>query len=165
MSSDRGGINRALAWLKRVLEITEVTRAPDNLLPAVRPTIDLFGWERLGDQSEMTSSGTVGATTVNGLSTPDDTLRLVLHAAVNHTDVVARVCWMEKRLPTTSNTVGLTPALNLPLPLQPNPILEKLILSPGDFLVARAGSMGVAAILQLRVNFIDLPIGEYITSW
>jgi len=159
----RSGINRALMWLRKTLEITEETQSPQILSETLRPTIDVFGWERLGGATEFDSSGAAApAQLVNGPTTPDDVLRLYVHASVVHTDTaVEKFLWIEKQLPITTSLVGCTVPRNVPINVDvgsPNWIW----VEAGARLRGRTDINLVVGALVLDLNFIDLPIGEYI---
>ena len=158
-------IKRNFVWLRKILRITEKTTLPGEVLGDVRVGMDLFGWEVLAEQSTIVTSGTTGATTVNGTLAPEGFLRLVLHADVEHNDGAGpHVCWMTKRTQATVTTVGVVSPLSLD-DAETNVLPNRLILAAGDRLVARAATMGAGAILRLTLNFIDLPVGEYIAPW
>ena len=97
MPQQRSGINRALMWLRKTLQITEETDSPQILSELLRPTIDVFGWERLAERTTFfQATAAAPAVNVNGPVTPDDVLRLVLHANVSHTDTgVAHLLWID----------------------------------------------------------------------
>ncbi len=162
----RNGINRGLQWIKKVLEITEVATVPTQVLPEVRPGVDVFGWERLPEVQASTASA-AATTIVQSAVTPADTLRLVLSAAVKHTDVgVPHDLWITKAI---QNTIRVGLPTDRGALIEPN-VFASLIggtyLVQGDFLfgetdVATAGGTD----LILTMMFVDLPIGEYIPSF
>ncbi len=159
----RSGINRGFTWLRKVLEITEETDAPSVLSEIVRPSMDLFGWERLGGVTEFDSSGAAApAQFVNGPTTPDDVLRLYVHASVVHTDTgVTKFLWIEKQLPITTSVIGCTVPQNVPINVDVGSP-DWIWVEAGARLRGRSDINLVAGALVLDLNFIDLPIGEYI---
>ncbi len=165
MSQTRSGINRALMWLRKTLEITEETDSPQILSELLRPTIDVFGWERLrGPTVHDTSGAGAPNTTVNGPVTPDDVLRLVLYASIVHTEAaVSRFLFIQKEMPAPSTAiVGITsPKIQLP-PLVNEGADRWIYLEPGSRLQGVTDVALIAGALVLDINFIDLPIGEYI---
>jgi len=151
-------------WLRKALQITEETESPQVLSEISQPTIDTFGWERLFGPTVHDTSG-VGApnTTVNGPLTPDDVLRVVLLASVAHTEAgVSRFMFIDKLMQDAVATVGVTsPKIQLP-PLVVEGIDRWVFLEPGTRLRGQTDVALIAGALVLDINFVDLPIGEYI---
>ena len=159
-------IKRNFVWLRRVLGIIDKTTLPGEIVGEVRPTMDIFGWDRLFGPTEHDTSGVAApATTVSGPVTPDDVLRVVLHASVVHTDTgVTHFLWIDKLMPIGGFIVGM------PVPLAAVPVdvdvgtQSWIFLEPGSTLRGRADTALVAGALVLDINFIDLPAGEYIRT-
>lgn len=163
MASDK--IKRNFVWLRRVLGIIDKTTLPGEILGDVRPTMDLFGWDRLAEASSFSASAVAApGFLVNGPITPEGVVRLVLNASVRHTDTgVSMFMFIDKDMRGTSaELVGVTtPYVQLP----PNVDASAdrwLTLAPRHRLRGRAEAALVAGALTLSFEFIDLPIGEYI---
>jgi len=163
----RSGINRGFTWLRKVLQITEETDAPSVLSDVVRPTMDVFGWER---HQEMTALLALGAAAANFTITPvvpDGFMRYISEASIESNDAVtALTLWIEHR---TSSGVDQDIAVTRPLLVAAGAFAihlamdRPILLASGDRLVGKSEPAPVgAATLRLKTRFIDLPIGEYI---
>ncbi len=164
MAGNRSGINRGFMWLRKVLEITEETESPQVLGEVAQPIIDVFGWDRLGEQRDWDSSGAAApASTVLGPVTPDGVLRLVTHASLVHTDTgVDHILWIDKVREPAAQTVGIF-TFPLAVPINVDVALDRFIqMEQGSLLRGRADIALVAGALVLDIEFIDLPIGEYV---
>ncbi len=153
-------------WLRKVLQVTEDTESPSVLSEIVRPTMDVFGWDRLGGVREFDNTGAAApALIVNGPVTPIDVVRLVTHASVVHTDVgLDHLLWITKVLPAGAGTVGVhSPALAVPINVD-EACRHWIYLQPGTLLRGHADVALIAGALVLDLEFIDLPIGEYIPT-
>lgn len=161
MATDK--IKRNFVWLRKVLGIIDKTTLPGEVLGDVRPTMDLFGWDRLADVPEFASPFTAAPGTITtGPVTPEGFLRCYKHVAVRHTDTgVSHFLWIEKGLPGAV-FVGLTaPNIEVP-PLVPQAAPKWILVEPGAFLRGRTDIALVAGAIAMDMSFFDLPIGEYI---
>lgn len=156
-------IKRNLVWLRRALGIIDKTTLPGEILGEVRPTIDTFGWERLPEEQFLATSAGDPAVAIASAATPDNTLRIVYGASLEHTDAgVNHICWMVKRRNPGSIDVGL------PTDRQDIDVGEFMsmigttFLVAGDFIVAEIIGAPVAGQLSLRLNVVDVDIGEYV---
>ncbi len=167
MSQTRSGINRALMWLRKSLEITEETDSPQTLSEILRPTIDVFGWERLAARTQFAAASVAApGIIVNGPVTPDGVLRLVLNASVRHTDTgVDHFIWIDLDMRGASaELVGITsPSVAVP-PLVDQSTDRWFTIAPTHRFRGRAELATIAGALTLSMTFIDLPIGEYVPS-
>ncbi len=161
--AQRSGINRALMWLRKTLEITEETESPQVLSEKLQPVIDVFGWERLPEEQFNTATVAAPGIALASPATPTDILRVVYGASLEHTDTgVNHIAWLLKRrnpgaldvgLPTDRQDIDVGEFLSM---------IGRTFLVEGDFIVAEVIGAPAAGQLTLRLNFIDLPIGEYI---
>ncbi len=159
----RSGINRALMWVRKVLEVTEETDSPRVLSEKLRPIIDVFGWERLPEEQFQTATAPAVATIVASGATPPDILRVVLHSSVEHSDTgVEHDVWQIKRRNPGALDVGLPTDRTQILVGEFNSMIGRTYLIEGDFMIAEVAVAQVAGQLTFRQIFIDLPIGEYI---
>lgn len=159
------GINRPFSWLKKILQITEKTVAPDSLLPNVRTAVDLFGWERydLGNPVAEAVTGVAASDNINLATVPEGVLRYYLHVSCGHDDALnlLNLCL---QVVTDGQTVAVAPAFLLmnELPISTG-ISRPILLRPGEFLRCRsAPAPAGAATLIMSASFIDLEPGEYI---
>ncbi len=163
----RSGINRAFSWLKKTLEITEKTIAPDLLLPQVRPTIDVFGWERLPEATVENRVGTAATSTVTSTLVPDDVVRVILEAQVVNSDAAIAInLWLRHRAVIGGGfEIGVSPVFEQQIGFQgaPASIDRIIVLQQGERLVGVSSpAPGAGEELTLTFRFIDLPVGEYI---
>lgn len=160
-------IKRNFVWLRQVLGIIDKTTLPGEILGDVRPTMDLFGWDRLGEASSFSASAVAApGFLVNGPITPEGIVRLVLNASVRHTDAgVDHLLWIDKdmRGPSAQLVGVTTPYLALPTGVDASAD-HWIMLAPRHRLRGRAAAALVAGALTLAFEFIDLPQGEYIPT-
>ncbi len=159
-------IKRALTWLRRSLEITDLTTLPGTINGEIRPVIDAFGWERYIEADSATFAQ-VNATAASMGVVAADTTRLILNANVETTNAIIAV-----RLNFTMTVSGgQVVALQLPFEVPIGfagldvGLLRPILLGPGDnFNVSSAPASGIGESLIGRIRFIDLPVGEYLHS-
>jgi len=157
-------IKRNFVWLRKVLGIIDKTTLPGEILGDVRPTMDLFGWDRLGEVTSFsTSFSAAPANSTAGAITPEGFLRCYFSGGVRHTDVgVDHFLWIEKIMPDAAQVVELTPA-TVAVPVTVPQALDRWVFcEAGARLRGRAGVNLVAGAIAMNLNFVDLPIGEYI---
>ncbi len=162
--AQRSGINRGFIWLRKVLQITEETESPSVLSEIVRPTMDVFGWDRLAEPREQDNSGAAApASTVNGPVTPVGVLRVVFHCSVRHTDTgVTHFLWIDRLEATGGALTGVTTP-NVAVPVTVDQSCDHWVfLEAGTRLRGRSDIALVAGAIAIDMVFIDLPIGEYI---
>lgn len=163
----RGGINRAFSWLKKILEVTEVTNVPDIVLPDVRAVADLFGWERMPEGTVVNNVGAAATNQVVSAVVPGDIVRLILEAQVVSSDAaIAQTLWINHRgLVGAGLDIGVAQPINQAIGFNGTPaVMDRIIfLQPGERIVGRSTpAPGVGEELTLTFRHIDLPIGEYI---
>lgn len=158
-------IKKAIFWMQKALEVLgQRTALPDKIEETIIPTLSAFGWERLFEAPGFDTSGAAApASTVVGPVTPQDILRLVIHASVVHTDTgVDHNLWIDKVMAIAGQTVGIS-AAGVQVPINVDVGLDRWIwLGPGEIMRGRADVALVAGALVLDICFIDLPLGEYI---
>lgn len=158
-------IKRALTWIRKTLDITERTNMPEGIMRNIKPTLDVFGWERVPETVAVALAGTNVSSQFSAI-VPEETARLVYSASVETTnDVAAFWLWIEHSVAASAINVGLMrPILTAAgTGLMRCGMDRTLIMSPGDRLVARANTLvGAAETLSIRMRYIDLPIGEYV---
>lgn len=162
----QSGINRAFSWLKKTLQITEKTVAPDVLLAGVRPTVDVFGWERLsglGPTAVETATGTLAADIVVLDPVPEGIARFVIYASCSHNDPAGLFLNLQVR--GSGVDIGLSDQLFLQG--QQSPIrlglTRNILLQPGEQLICRSHIAPAAGTgLFIRMKFVDLDPGEYL---
>jgi len=163
MATQRSGINRALMWVRKVLQVTEETDSPRVLSEKLQPIIDVFGWERLPEAVFVTSTAAAPTAIVASGATPADILRIVLHSSVEHTDTgVVHEAWQIKRRNPGAIDVGLPTDRRQIVVGEFNSLIGRTYLIDGDFMIAEVSTAPVAGQLTFRQIQIDLPIGEYI---
>ena len=162
--SGRSGINRPFSWLKKVLEITEKTTAPDSLLANVQSTMDVFGWERCPEATFETGTSGVGASNVQFVVVPPGFIHLYIQASVRITVAGPFNVWVGLRGPAAGpvGTVAVSPVAAAILAQKVAPLFRPVIVSEGFQLEARSEAAIVAGTLILEAFRIVLPAGEYI---
>lgn len=160
-------IKRALTWIRKTLDITERTNMPEGIMRNIKPTLDVFGWERLPEARAVVNTGTNVSSQVSSV-TPDETTRLVYACSVETSNnLLAFWLWIEHRVTASGIDVGImTPTLTAAgtgtMRIGAN---RALLLAPGDQLIARSNAVvGAAETLSVRMRYIDLPIGEYVAA-
>ncbi len=165
----RSGINRGLMWLRKTLQVTEETDSPRVLSEQLRPIIDVFGWERLNETTNLTTTSAVDQSTISAPAVPDDVLRLVLEANVETTEsTLAFTMWIDHLDGDSNVTVGVMRPIDIPISaiIIRCAMQRQIIMSPGDRLVGRCTpASGAGDTLSIRQRFVDLPIGEYIRGF
>ncbi len=166
--AQRSGINRALMWLRKTLQITETTDSPRVLSEILAPSIDVFGWERLNETTQLVTAGT-NVNTVASPAVPADVLRLIVSASVETSNsVLAFHMWMDNLDFVSGTNIGVMRPIAVPISaiIIRNGFESRLFLRPGDVLAGRCTpSTGVGETLTLRQRFVDLPIGEYVRGF
>lgn len=159
----RSGINRPFSWLKKTLEITEKTTAPDSLKPDVQSIIDVFGWERLVQEQFELETAAAPATAVATDPVPGDTLRIVYGASLVHTDTaVNHDAWLLKRRNPGPFDTGIPTDRSMIQVGEHCSMQNMIFLIEGDFIIGEIFLAQTVGNLTLAVNFVDVPIGEYI---
>ncbi len=165
----RSSINRALSWLKTVMEIKEETNVPDVLLENVQPTIDVFGWERFPEIRHVRATGNGAIVFINSETAPEGFVRYVMNCSLQHTDPVnSHVLWLTKRIRGSSNAVGLGTDTSKDLNINRDrdiSMLRPTFLMPGDVIVANISLVLTSGgSLNLDMAFVDIPVGEYVRA-
>ncbi len=164
MAQTRSGINRALMWLRRTLEITEQTDSPQVLSEELRPVIDVFGWERAANPVHQIRSNP-GATTAVALdAVPEGEAHYFLSCAISHDDPVGS----KDMTILFADRNGLVSQLTSTAGVAANffRVIERPILvGPGARLqgLSRNAIAGGSNFL-IQCHFIVLPIGEYFSG-
>ncbi len=165
----RSGINRALMWLRKTLEITEETDSPRVLSEILGPAVDVFGWERLAEAIGQVNTSGADVSTVSAPAVPEDVLRLVLEASVETTNAaLAFHMWIDHLDDASNIFVGVMRPIAVPISavIIRNAMTRQIIMKPGDQLTGRCTpATGVGETLAIRQRFVDLPIGEYIRGF
>ena len=175
MSEPRqSGINRAFSWLKRTLQITEKTVAPDFLFSGAQPVLDLFGWERLapaivgpGGPESLSANGADNADTAQFGVVPEGVMRLILRASMSTNDLLTG---MTLSMQVTSGGIAVAiAAARIEPAVVPGseparyPLDRWILMGPGDQLGVRSSTApAVGSRLNIRMQFVDLDVGEYV---
>ncbi len=171
MSQTRSGINRALMWLRKTLQITEETDSPQILSEVLRPTIDVFGWERwapegAGDppQREI-ATGALATASVDLDVVPDGVMRYYMFVSGSHNDPVAGGLDLALICRGGGIDLAIAPAVQgaSPLLIRHGFAGRPFLLSPGQQLVMRSVPAPAAGlVLTMRAQFVDIAFGEYV---
>lgn len=162
MSDHRqSGINRPFSWLKKVLQITEKTVAPDTLLSGVNPTVDVFGWERfLPERAVTTAAGST--TTTRLLPVPEGEAHLFLACDISHDDPIGSKDMSLQYENELGNQVALerTAGLNANFFIT---LTRPILVTAGNNLMGVSrNAIAVGSNFIIRGMFIRLEPGEYL---
>jgi len=163
--SRRNGINRAFSWIKKVLEITEVSTVPELVLPEVRPTLEVFGWERRSE-TEANSADATENTIVTLALQPEDVARLVTAVSIEHLDITAvHTVWLTLQRGAAGSLIGIIRPAEIPISSISIPLGTSVpfLMLPGDRLSGHCDPTTPAGVvLRIKSRFIDIDLGEYI---
>jgi len=164
--AQRSGINRAFSWIKRTLEITQPTDAPDRVSPLVQPTMDLFGWERLSRLDSVVLAGGDNQDFILGPVSVGYTL--VVEASISQDDPLnIHIFWFEHRHLNVSS-----PAISVPFVVPVVALVDVrvgldkwLLLSPGERIVGRCTvAPSVGSAMQMQLATTEITEGEYVAA-
>lgn len=168
MATDK--VKRALIWLRTAFRITEKTTLPGEILGEIRPTVDVFGWDRFDPNSAGAGSGPEIENANGGLATnivllgvvPDGVARLVIYASMSHNDPAGATMAMIVRGAGVDLAIATTPIAILPEPIR-FPLERQILLQPGEQIIAVSAVAPAAGTrLNVRYKFVDLDPGEYV---
>lgn len=158
------GINRALSWIKKALQITEITSVPDRTEVVVRPTLDLFGWERLDQVATRATSNPLAAQVLTPV-VPDGIIRVWTHVSVEHSDTGVNhdVTLAKRRQGTPIVDTGVPIDRDNINPGELASMIGKTWGSSGDRLIGLIDVATLVGSIVIQEQWIDLPFpGEYI---
>lgn len=164
-------IKRALTWLRRALTITDKTTLPGTIDGQIRPTLDAFGWSRLeeGGPQSLNANGADAAVSVLLPAVPAGVQRLVLRASYSINDpVFSGTLALEIRsggLDISISEARVEAAIAPGIEPVRHGLERNILLLPGEIMLAVSDpAPAVGSRLNVRYNFVDLPIGEYLQS-
>lgn len=165
-------VKRSLIWLRKTFRITDETTLPGEITGEIRPTVDALGWERRLGELVNNSSGAAAANIAFGPVTPADILRLVTAASVEHDDATQAIdlsIWVRTISQVFGSTdVAITNAVTIPIgarTIAGAALLRPIVLKPGDRLLGRSfPAPAGAAKLRIKMLFVDVECGEYVTT-
>lgn len=137
---------------------------PEGITNQINPTIEIFGSQRIADQQIETVQGTLGVIEVTHGPVDQGTVRQYLSMEFEHDDPIDRRIRPGRIVPT---------AAGFPFAAfedeQLTSVFEKLAVrnftvGPGGFAAVQVNAIAVAARLVMTVVWIDMPLGEYVTS-
>jgi len=161
--AQRSGINRGFMWLRRVFEVTEETDTPRVLSEVAQPIVDTFGWERLENTQFEADAAGQPATAVASSTPAVGILRVVFGASLEHSNVGAtHDAMLIKRRNPGGVDVGLPTDRSSIIAGEFLSMQGHTFLVNNDFVIAEMLVAPIAGQMTLRVNFVDLPFGEYI---
>jgi len=156
-------IKRNFLWLRRTLGIIDKTTLPGEVVGQVRPTIDMFGWERLPEEQFLATTAAAPGKAVASAATPDNTLRIVYAASLEHTDAaVSHTAWLIKRRNPGGIDVGLPSDRQQIVVGEFMSMIGTTFLVAGDFIIAEVVDALVLGQLSLRLVVVDVDLGEYV---
>jgi len=171
MASDK--VKRAVIWLRTAFRITDKTTLPGEILGEIRPSVDVFGWDRLNRESSGPGVGPQSVNALGGLAVsrvnlpavPEGTMRYVIGASMESNDpgfigflsfeIASQGTQMSPQEPFFLNANGFNVRIGLN---------RHLLLEPGDIFSMRSEPVpGPAFRNSVRMRFVDIDFGEYIT--
>ncbi len=162
----RSGINRALMWLRKTLQITEETEAPQILSEILRPTIDVFGWQRWspeGIPDREIATGALATASVELDAVPAGIMRYYMFVSGSHNDPVGGGLDLALICRAGGIDLAVAPAVQGASPLLIRHGFGSVLLAPGQQLVIRSVPAPAAGlVLTMRAQFVDIDFGEYI---
>ena len=162
----REKITRALIWIRKSLRIIEKSEAPDQLLDSIRPTVDAFGWERLLETTiEEVSSPAPNAFVEFGAAFTDtELIRVILKASGRQTDTgVTHTVSLTKQNSSRGAEVGMPLDRATVIPTEVASMIGQTYLIAGQILQFQSTLALVAGGIAAQVEWVDIPIGEYIS--
>lgn len=160
---------RAFPWVQKALTPVVPIRGPDAFLSTLLPTVDIFGTQRLDEETFQQVLGGPGNLEVAHGAVPADRVRLYTAAELSHDDA-ANTRWIRiGRIIAVSgaafNFVGLTDAQLRPAATSPDAgqgaIAARAIwIGPGGRIAGRVDSLVPGAQLALRLSWVELVLGE-----
>lgn len=166
-------IKRNFIWLRRVLGIIDKTTLPGDITGEVRPTIDLFGWERLAPSLvgvgpvSLSADGADNTDIAQFGVVPDNLMRLILRASMSTNDLVTGMT-LSMEISSGGISISIASAIITPgiVPgAEPAryPLERWMLMQPGDRLLVRSSTApAVGSRLNVRMQFVDLDFGEYV---
>lgn len=142
---------------------------PQLVSTIITPTTDALGWFRYGRESVTEDVFVTNLIVVDLTAVPAGNLaRLYWTISCRHEDAVTpQTLSLEKIIPGLAPSIGLTetPFLDVPAFTSIGNRTPILVL-PGEQIRCRAfPGTGVAAVLRVTAQFIDLPIGEAVQAF
>lgn len=161
MAQDK--IKRSFVWLRKTLGIIDKTTLPGEILGEVRPILDTFGWDRLSEEVVLSVNALFPAVAVASATPPVGTLRLILHASLEHGDAgVNHIAWILKRRNPGGIDVGLSTDRADIDAGEFISITRATFLRNNEFIIAEMLGVPIAGNMSLRTFHIDLDPGEYL---
>jgi len=165
-------IKRSFIWMRNALRVIDKTTLPGEIEGTVKPTVDLFGWERfapalVGQGPQLvTATGADATDVVVTTPVPSGVLHYVMFASCSHDDPAGLLLTMQVR--TLGADIGVAEGDgNVAVNASPFRLSLKrpIILTPGDSLICRSVPAPAALTsLFVRYKFVALEFGEYIPA-
>jgi len=161
MASDK--IKRSFLWMRKSLGIIEKTTLPGEVLGEVRPTMDLFGWERLVDLQVERINAAAPAVSIASNVLPDGVTRYIHSCSLTHTDtgVNHEASLIKRRNPSAFN-VGIPTDRTTISTLQQCSMIGRTFIKGNEFIIGQVLVPPVAGVITLTFYFVDIDEGEYI---
>lgn len=165
----RDKVKRAFVWLRKALRITDKTTLPGHVLGEIRPSLDVFGWERLeGPGTVETAQGALATDVVVLTAVPDGVARFVIYASCSHSDTVNGLILSMQVRTVVGTDIGVE-AWEYVNPCTAQPVLfplkRNILLQPGEQLICRSRVPPAAGTrLFIEYKFVDLTPGEYLPA-
>jgi len=158
-------IERAIRWMARTLTANrDALPFPRGITDQINPVIEIFGSQRMGEVQFATVAGALAGIEVFHTAVEPDEVRLYLSMHYTHDDPVARFLLPGRIIPTATGFPFAGFRDQLSVPPNNNFAVRDIMLGPGHRIAVRANAMGPGARMTIVMAFIEMPLGEYVTS-
>ncbi len=154
-------IKRSFTWIRNALRVIDKTTLPGEIQGDIRPSIDLFGWERLPEE-QILQVAAAATGEVLSATPPVGTLRLVLHCSLLITGSGVGVTAIIRKRNALGANCGLPTDRDAIEDDEVASVIGRTFLAAGDVIVAAYVNPPLGGTSTLSLNVVDLDIGEYI---
>lgn len=162
----REKITRALIWIRKSLRIIEKSESPDEFLDSIRPTVDAFGWERLLETTieEVSSPAPSSVVEFGAAFTDTEKIRVILKASGRTSDTgVTHTVSLTKQNSARGAEVGMPLDRPTVIPAEIASMIGQGYLIAGQLIQFQSTKALVAGGIAAQFEWVDIPIGEYIS--
>ncbi len=137
---------------------------PVGITDQINPVIEIFGTQRMGEVRFETVLGALAGIEVVHSPVEPDEVRLYLSMSYTHDDPIARSLLPGRIIPTATGFPFAGFRDQETVPTNQNFAVRDIMLGPDHRIAARSNAMGIGARMAITVAWIEMPLGEYVTS-